>query len=61
MCEECLQPIQIRTRPAGCMCGCNFRRFLSAGEEIEMLEQYKRQLQGELSGVNERISELKQE
>lgn len=61
MCEECLQPIPIRTRPAGCMCGCTFRRFLSVDEEIEMLEQYKKQLQGELAGVDERIREVKRE
>ncbi len=63
MCEECLQPIQVRTRStrtAGCMCGCDFRKFLSKDEEIEMLEQYKKQLQGELKGVDEKIKELKQ-
>ncbi len=63
MCEECLQPIQVRarsTQTAGCTCGCSFRRFLSAGEEIETLEQYKKQLQGELAGVDEKINELKQ-
>jgi hypothetical protein len=42
------------------MCGCTFRRFLSVDEEMEMLEQYKKQLQGELAGVDERIKELKQ-
>jgi hypothetical protein len=42
------------------MCGCAFRRFLSPAEEVEVLEQYKKQLQGELAGVDERIRELKQ-
>ncbi len=63
MCEECLQPVQVRIQPArtaGCMCGCTFRRFVSADEEIEMLEQYKKQLNAELRGVDERIKELKQ-
>ncbi len=60
MCEECLKPIQVRTRQAGCTCGCSFRSFLSADEEIEALKQYKKQLQGELAGVDEKINELKE-
>jgi hypothetical protein len=51
----------MRTQPIGCMCGCDFRRFLSADEEIELLEQYKGHLQREIAGVDIRIGELKKE
>jgi hypothetical protein len=47
-------------------CGCNcggggmyFRRFISAREEQERLEEYRNQLKNELAGVEERIQELK--
>jgi hypothetical protein len=36
-----------------------FRRFVSAREEREQLEEYRDQLQKELAGVEERIQELK--
>ncbi len=43
-----------------CGCGCGFfRRFVSAKEEREQLEEYRDQLQKELTGVEERIQELK--
>lgn len=54
--------MQRRTGRAGCNCGCgcgpSFRRFLSSEEERERLENYRDQLKKELSGVEERISEL---
>jgi len=40
-------------------CGCGFRQFLSAEEEVELLEGYRNQLQKEMAGVEERIKELK--
>lgn len=48
----------------GCNCGCSecgpfFRRFISANEERERLEEYRDQLKKELAGVEERIQELK--
>jgi len=43
----------------GCGCGRSFRRFISAPEELECLEEYKDQLQKELAGVEERIREVK--
>ena len=43
----------------GCGCGPFFRRFISAKEEKEMLEEYKDQIKEELAGVEERIKELK--
>lgn len=45
----------------GCGCGCGtfFRRFISAKEEEERLEEYRDQLKKELEGVEERIQELK--
>lgn len=43
----------------GCGCGTFFRRFISAKEEQERLEEYRDQLKKELAGVEERIQELK--
>lgn len=43
----------------GCGCGLSFRRFFSSDEERECLETYTEQLEKELSGVRERIKELK--
>lgn len=43
----------------GCGCGTFFRRFISAKEEEERLEEYRDQLKKELEGVEERIQELK--
>jgi len=42
-------------------CGCRFRQFLSPEEEVERLESYKEQLRKEISGVESRIKELKEE
>lgn len=47
-----------------CACSCggsgqSFRRFFAVKEKKESLESYKDQLQKELAGVEERISELK--
>jgi hypothetical protein len=43
-------------------CGCGtFRRFISAEEELEMLEGYRDQLKKELAGVEECIQELRSE
>ena len=62
MCE----PRQGPRRPGttACTCGCcgcgpSFRRFFSSDEERECLETYTKQLEKELSGVQERIKELK--
>jgi hypothetical protein len=35
------------------------RRFVSAKEKQECLEQYKEQLEKEIAGVNERIQKMK--
>lgn len=43
----------------GCGCGMFFRRFISAKEEQESLEEYRDQLKKELTGLEERIQELK--
>jgi hypothetical protein len=43
----------------GCGCGPSFRRFFSSQEERECLEAYRDQLKKELTGVEERIGELK--
>jgi hypothetical protein len=50
------------TSESGCCC-CGpvtfFRRFISSQEEAERLEEYREQLKKEISGVEERIEELK--
>lgn len=43
----------------GCGCGPFVRRFISAKEEEERLEEYRDQLKKELAGVEEHIQELK--
>lgn len=57
-CETNVQPPQIRH--ALCDCGCTgiSRRFLSAQEEKEKLEEYQEQLKKELIGVQECINKL---
>lgn len=44
-----------------CCCGPQFRRFMTSKEQQEMLEEYKEQLDKELTGVKERIDELTKE
>jgi hypothetical protein len=57
-CETHIQ--QPQRWPAGCGCGCTglSRRFLSIEEERAKLEEYQRQLQKELVGVQESINKL---
>ena len=52
---------RVFTRAIGCECGCNgsFRRFITAKEEQEILENYIEQLNNEIIGAKERIQELK--
>ena len=42
-------------------CGCmpGHRYFLSREEEIELLEEYKKELEKEMSGVERKLRELK--
>jgi len=62
MCEECLIPPQPRRGIAHFYCGClGIRRFLTPEEKIEALEDYMKQLQKEIAGVEEAIRELKRE
>ncbi|RJR46475.1 MAG: hypothetical protein C4567_02005 [Deltaproteobacteria bacterium] len=44
----------------GCDCGCglSFRKFFSAPEELECLENYREQLKKELAGVEEHLGKL---
>jgi coproporphyrinogen III oxidase-like Fe-S oxidoreductase len=44
---------------SGCGCGSFSRRFVTNKEEQEWLEEYKKQLQNELAGVEERMQEIK--
>ena len=43
----------------GCGCGHGFRRFFTAEERRECLENYRDQLKKELAGVEESIKECK--
>jgi hypothetical protein len=42
-------------------CGCmpRHRYFLSKEEEIELLEEYKKELEKEISGVERKLREIK--
>lgn len=60
MCESCI-PTNIKNRIRFCGCGCGFRLFLTPEEEIEQLEDYRKQLEKEIAGVKRRIEELRQE
>ncbi len=42
----------------GCNCGSKMRGFLTKGEKIEILKEYKENLEKEAKGVEERIKEL---
>ena len=42
-------------------CGFGGRRFYTRKEQIEQLEKMKQQLQEELSGIQERIEDLKKQ
>lgn len=44
-----------------CCCGPQFRRFMTSKEQQGMLEEYREQLEKELTGVKERIDELTKE
>lgn len=59
MCRECIPARYREIRYCGCGCGCGLRRFFTPEEEIEILEDYKKQLQREIVGVEKRIEDLK--
>ncbi|MDE1761578.1 MAG: DUF5320 domain-containing protein [Candidatus Micrarchaeota archaeon] len=42
----------------GCNCGGEMRRFLTKEEKVEILKEYKKNLEDEAKGVAERIKEL---
>ena len=46
---------------SGCRCGCmSFHRsFISAKEELEMLNEYKDQLKKEVEGIDEHLEKLR--
>jgi len=62
MCCECEPGVGAgaMARSSACGCGPSFRRFYSTEEEQRRLEAYREELQQELAGVEERLSELKQ-
>lgn len=62
MCEECLatKPRR-RIEPSYCGCGClAIRRFLTPEEKIELQEDYKKQLEKEIAGIEVAVKEIKQ-
>ncbi|WP_321430294.1 hypothetical protein [uncultured Methanolobus sp.] len=42
-----------------CECGHSFRRYVSSKEKQEHLEEYKNQLEKELTAVDEQLAEIK--
>ncbi len=52
MCGEC-------NCAGSCGCGSGMRNFLTRDEKLEMLSEYKKSLEQEVEGVEERIQELK--
>jgi len=63
MCEG-FQGSRPRKEIGSCYCGCGcfgMRRFVTSEEQAEILENYKKQLQKELTGVEEKIKQIKQE
>ena len=58
MCEECITPQP--TRKIGLLCGClTIRQFLPSEEKIEVLGEYRKQLEKETAGVDKTIEEVK--
>jgi hypothetical protein len=56
--DSCCQ--EAPAQPEPCTCKPKFvRRFKSPEEELEELEEYKKELSRELAGVDRRIKELK--
>ena len=57
----CCETKEAMPRINSCACGCSssFRQFMSEKEKQECLEDYEKQLKNELTGVEERIRELK--
>ena len=43
----------------GCNCGGGIRNFLTKEEKLEILSEYKKSLEQEAKGIEERIQELK--
>ncbi|MDE1832875.1 MAG: DUF5320 domain-containing protein [Candidatus Micrarchaeota archaeon] len=42
----------------GCNCGTGMRNFLTREEKLEILKEYKDNLQQEIKGLEERIKDL---
>ena len=57
--QKTLGPLECNCGCCGCGCETFSRRFISQAEEKERLEGYANQLKKELTGVEERIKELK--
>ena len=57
----CCETREIPMESGSRMCNCSgsFRRFMTKKEVQEHLEEYEKQLKNELTGVEERIQELK--
>ena len=62
MCGECFPPRRESIRYCDCGCGCGpraLRKYLTTEEEVEILEDRKKQLQREITGIEERVEKLK--
>ncbi len=58
MCEECITP-----KASVRLCGCCLatRRFMTPEERIDVLDEYREQLQKEIAGVEKTLEEIKRE
>ena len=59
MCHTGLTRMFADKQLCGCECGPAIRHYFSSKEEKECLEHYMDQLKKELSGVEERIEDLR--
>lgn len=46
--------------PMGCCCPSKHRQFFSKEEETEMLQRYKKELEKEIRGVEQKLKEMKE-
>ena len=61
MCDKCFPTnyIQKNINNFGCKCGCvGTRRFLILDEKKQILDDYKKQLENEILGIEKAIKEL---
>ena len=61
MTDGCCTPENLKVMAQACStscCGTSFRRFATSEEKLEGLEKYQTELEKELAGLKEHITEL---